>query len=70
MGERMPWLWRDPKRISHRVSKSLEVLGHVTQLAYVTWCGTKLTVDDVNPSTKVHRGAPTCVRCVVAQEPQ
>ena len=69
MYEQMPWLWRDPKRVSHRVSKQLDRPAYITQVSYMTWCGTKVTVDDVNPSTMVHRGMPTCVRCAVAQAP-
>jgi len=69
MYERMKWLWRDHKRITHRVSKQLEKPNYVTQLWYTTWCGTQVTVDNVNPQTMVHRGTPTCVYCAIAQEP-
>lgn len=69
MHERMTWLWRDPRRVTHHVSKLLDRPSYITQVSYVTWCGTKITVDDVNPHTMVHRPTPTCVRCAVAEEP-
>lgn len=70
MHERMPWLWRDTRRITHRLSKALDRPTYVTQVSYVTWCGTKVSVDDVNPSTMIHREVPSCVRCAVAPEPE
>jgi hypothetical protein len=66
----MTWLWRDPKRITHLVSKQLDRPTYVTQVSYTTWCGTKVSVDDVNPRTMIHRPTPTCVRCAVATEPE
>lgn len=67
MDEHMPWMWRDSKRITHRMSKQLAKLAYVTQVSYITWCGVEVTVDDVNPATMCHRGTPTCVRCAVAK---
>lgn len=70
MFERMTWLWRDHKRITHRMSKQLDKPSYVTQVTYTTWCGTQVTVDNVNPATKVARGTPTCIKCACAKEPE
>jgi hypothetical protein len=68
--ELMSWLWRDTRRITHRVSRVTDRPAYITQVSYKTWCGTTVTVDDVNPRTQVDRGTPTCVRCAVSEEPE
>lgn len=69
MFERMTWLWRDHRRITHRVSKQLDTPVHVTQVSYRTWCGISVGVDSVNPTTMVNKGTPTCIKCACAEEP-
>lgn len=67
--ELQPWLWRDPLyKLTHVTSKCISKPIDVSMVWYVTRCDRRLTVDDVNALTKVG-GAPTCLRCVVA-EPQ
>lgn len=62
-------MWRDHRRLTHRMSRRLDQPAYVTQVHYTTWCGTNITVDDVNPKTMVTRGAPSCLKCAVAKEP-
>lgn len=66
--ENMMWLWLDPMRkLRHPIIKCVFGSPHgVDRVEYTTLCGFTVTVDDVNPRTKVD-GFPTCLRCIVAE---
>jgi len=64
--EVVPWLWVDPlRRLRHTVARRTDFPGYIGLVSYVTGCGSYVSVDDVNPRTKVE-GSPTCFRCIVA----
>lgn len=66
--EVMPWNWRDPQAVVHMVRRKTAITTHQRLVSYITWCGYTLTVDDINPMTKVV-DPPSCIRCAVALEP-
>lgn len=65
--ENMTWLWLDPlRKLKHHVVKMVYGTPQgVDVVEYETYCKHAVTVDDVNPKTKVV-GSPTCLRCIVA----
>lgn len=66
MAEQLPWLWRDSKRVTHFISEAVDTPNFVTRLEYKTRCGKTVSVDAVNPQSKVFRMTPSCLRCTVA----
>ena len=66
--ENMVWVWRDPlHHLRHHIFKTVYGLLHgVDRVVYATYCGHNVTVDDINPRTKIE-GMPTCMRCIVAE---
>lgn len=65
--EDMEWCWKDPFRgLLHIAAKvTNDAWGRPLLVRYVTKCGFRFSVDDVNKMTKRFE-PPTCVRCIGA----